>query len=48
MSKRTHDFGFNDLEGLIERVTIIIIKMGSAVSLILMLIKFLEDQISSW
>ena len=48
MHKHTHNFGFGDLEVLIDRVAIIIIKVASVVSLLLMLIKFLEDQISSW
>jgi hypothetical protein len=48
MHKRPHNFGFSDLEVLIDRIAIILIKVASVLSLVFMLIKFLEDQISSW
>lgn len=48
MGKHTHNFGFGNIELLIDRATVIIIKVASIVSLILMLIKLFEVQISSW
>ena len=48
MPKHTHNFGFSSIELLIDKVTIIVIKVASVLSLVLMLIKFIVDQIASW
>jgi hypothetical protein len=48
MNRQTHGFGFGNIELLIDRLGIIIFKVASVVSLVLMLIKLIEVQILSW
>lgn len=48
MPRRTHHFGFGDFEVFIDKVAMILIKVAFVVSLALMLIKHIGDQIASW